>query len=132
MARAAGNFYKTETVRRVGETLDYCAEYCAIGVVTADYGVGKTDAVKEWRRRTASKIDSVSFEFDEFTAANKGEYLSAIAEMFGLERGGRGPNAGPTFRAVCAYLREYPCLMISGPMRVGTAARAAGGEADLG
>jgi DNA transposition AAA+ family ATPase len=46
-----GKFYETQTARRIGEILDFCAEHAAIGVCTAAFGVGKTEAVREWRRR---------------------------------------------------------------------------------
>jgi DNA transposition AAA+ family ATPase len=108
----AGNFYETETVKRVAETLDYCAENCAIGVITADFGVGKTEAVKAWRKRTARKVDSVSFEFCEFTAANRVETVSMIAEALGVVRPTGNANAARGFRDVCAYLRENPALLI--------------------
>ncbi|MDR3701997.1 MAG: hypothetical protein P4L56_20280 [Candidatus Sulfopaludibacter sp.] len=35
-----GKFYETQTARRIGEVLDYCAEHAAIGVATANFGVG--------------------------------------------------------------------------------------------
>ena len=48
-------FYETETARRVWDVLDYAAEHCAIGVVTADFGTGKTEAVKEWRWTSSAR-----------------------------------------------------------------------------
>jgi DNA transposition AAA+ family ATPase len=110
--RQRGTFYETQTVLRIAETIDYCAEHAAIGVVTADFGCGKSEAVKEWRRKAAGKTDSVVFEFNEFTAANKVEFISLLALMFGLTPAGGSANASRVFRDVCAYLREHPCLLI--------------------
>lgn len=107
-----GTFYETQSFLRISETLDYCAEKGALGAVSADFGVGKTEAVREWRRRTAGKIDSVDFEFDDFVAANKIEFISMLAGMFGLPAAGGSANGGRVFREVCSYLRENPCLLI--------------------
>lgn len=106
-----GAFYSTATVRKVAEVLDYCAENCAIGVITADFGVGKTEAIREWRRRH-NRNESAVFEFDEFTAANKVETVRMICEAFGIECRVANQNAGTAFRSLCAYLRENPCLLI--------------------
>ena len=46
---------RTQTVKRIAEVLDYCADQCAIGVMTADFGGGKTEAVKAWRRGTRER-----------------------------------------------------------------------------
>jgi DNA transposition AAA+ family ATPase len=104
-------FYETETARRVWDVLDYAAEHCAIGVVTADFGTGKTEAVKEWRRRTAGKVQSVVFEFDEFSCCNKVDFIRALGRMFGIECA-LGPfNGGLVFRELCDRLRQQPCLL---------------------
>jgi DNA transposition AAA+ family ATPase len=107
-----GNFYRTQTVTRVAQVLDYCAEHCAIGVVTADYGVGKTEAVKEWRTHSAGKVDSVVIEFDAFSSTNKVDFIRLLARHFGVAHEVGSQNGGPVFRAVCDYLRANPCLMI--------------------
>src|SRR5476649_2795706 len=49
----AGKFYETQTATRIGEVLDYCAEHCTLGVITADFGVGKTEAIRHWQGRNA-------------------------------------------------------------------------------
>jgi DNA transposition AAA+ family ATPase len=110
--RQRGTFYETQTVARIGETLDYCNEHASIGVISGDFGVGKTEAVKAWRRKAAGKTDCVVFEADEFTAANKVEFISMLALMFGLTPAGGSANAGRVFREVSSYLRQNPCLLI--------------------
>jgi DNA transposition AAA+ family ATPase len=108
----AGNFYQTQTVKRIADVLDYCAEQCAIGVVTADFGVGKTEAVKAWRRKNAGKVEAVVFEFDEFSSTNKVDFVRVMARQFGLANQVGSQNGGLVFRDVCDYLRENPCLLI--------------------
>ena len=108
----AGNFYGTQTVTRIAEVLDYCAERCSIGIITAEFGVGKTRAVADWRRRHAGKVESVFFEFDEFSSTNKVDTVRALARMFGLRNDVGSQNGGLVFREVCDYLRQNPCLLI--------------------
>ena len=110
--KAAGNFYKTQTVRRVAEVLDYCAERGAIGVITADFGVGKTEAVSAWRREHAGQIDSMVFEFDVFSSTDKRHFMHAVAEQLGIEAKAGWQNAGRAFLGVCEYLCSHPCLLI--------------------
>ena len=105
-------FYETETARRVADVLDYAAEHCAIGVVTADFGVGKTEAVKEWRRRTAGKVESSVFEFDEFSTCNKVDFIRCLGRMFGIECALGSFNGGLVFRDLCERLRQQPGLLI--------------------
>lgn len=106
------NFYQTQTVERVAEVLDYCAETNAIGVVTADFGVGKTEAVKAWRRGAGRKIDHLIFEFDEFTCANKVDFIQQVAAMLGIDCRSSNQTAGRIFRGVCEHLRDHPTLLI--------------------
>ncbi|MDR3700598.1 MAG: ATP-binding protein [Candidatus Sulfopaludibacter sp.] len=108
----AGTFYTTQTVKRIGEVLDYCAENCAIGVITASFGVGKTEAVKAWRRRNAGKVESVVFEFDEFSSTNKVDFVRVMARQFGLANDVGSQNGGLVFRDLCEYLRRNPCLIV--------------------
>jgi DNA transposition AAA+ family ATPase len=108
----AGNFYKTQTVVKISEVLNYCAEECEIGVVTADYGCGKTEAVAAWRRSTAGSIESMVFEFDEFSASNKVDFLARLAGQFGLACAKGPQNGGRIFQTLVEYLRENPCLLI--------------------
>jgi hypothetical protein len=38
--------------------------------VTSGFGHGKTEAVAAWRCKTAGKVESLFFEFDEYIATN--------------------------------------------------------------
>ena len=103
--------YQTDTVRKVAEVLDYCAENCTIGVITADFGCGKTEAVRAWRR-DRPKVESLTFEFDEFSNANKVDFVNQLAIMLGVPPEPGQQAGGKVFRAVCEALRERPCLLI--------------------
>lgn len=106
-------FYQTETVARVAEVIEYCASEAAIGVVTADYGVGKTEAVSAWRRGPGRTADVVVFEFDEFTACNKISFVEALAEALGLADARCGMAAGArVFRRVVHELSTNPQLLV--------------------
>jgi len=107
-----GKFYETQTVKRISEVLDYCAEQCAIGVVTADFGVGKTEAVKAWRRRNTGKVDSFVFEFEAFSSVDKRYFMVAVMSQMGLTVRGNWQNAGLAFQTVVEHLRKNPCLLI--------------------
>jgi DNA transposition AAA+ family ATPase len=110
--RKEENFYRTETVRRIANVLDYCAENSAIGVATADFGVGKTEAVNDWRKINAGKIDSLVLEFDNFSARNVVDFVCVLGASFGVERTGGSTNGGRLFRELIAGLRKSPCLLI--------------------
>src|SRR5581483_10846218 len=102
------NFYQIATVRRVAEVLDYCAERAAIGVITGDYGIGKTEAVKAWRSGAGAKTESAVIEFDGFTSGNRAWFLESLVEQLGLPPA----NAPRMFRSVCDYLRASPMLLV--------------------
>ncbi|KKL27326.1 hypothetical protein LCGC14_2386280, partial [marine sediment metagenome] len=105
-------FYETKTVKRVAEVLDYCVENAAIGVITADFGVGKTEAVATWRRGPGRKVESLVFEFDEFSCSNKVDFIQSLARMLGIPVTMGSQHAGRVFRDVCDHLRDSPCLLI--------------------
>jgi len=105
-----GQFYQTETVRRVAEVLDYCADNAAIGVIIADFGFGKTEALRHWRERTTTA--SLIFEFDEFTSANKVDFVHQLAAMLDIPAAPGSQAGGKVFRALADALRERPCLLI--------------------
>jgi DNA transposition AAA+ family ATPase len=105
-------FYVTETVRRVAQVLDYCAEQSAIGVVTADYGVGKTEAVAAWRRGSGRAVEALVFEFDEFTCSNKVSFVQGLASALGLESRCGMHNASRIFHGLIEHLRKNPCVLI--------------------
>jgi DNA transposition AAA+ family ATPase len=106
-----GTFYTTETVRKVGQVLDYCAEQCAIGVITAGYGVGKTEAVKAWRR-SRRNVECTAFEFDEFASTNKVDFVRCLAKSYGIDTNVGSQNGGLVFRELCQKIRENPGLLI--------------------
>ncbi len=110
--RKARDFYKTETVRRVGQVMTYCAEQCAIGVITADYGVGKTQAVRHWREGAGRSYESIVFEFDEFSARNTVDFVECLCDLLGVTYTRGAHNGGRTMRLLCAHLVENPCLII--------------------
>jgi hypothetical protein len=105
-------FYETETACRIFDVLDYAAAHCAIGVVSSDFGTGKTEAVKEWRRRTAGKIESIVFEFDEFSCRSVVDFVRALSEKLGIDCAPGFLNGGTIFRGLCDRLRQQPILII--------------------
>ncbi len=106
------DFYVIDTVRRVKQVLDFCVEHAAIGVVTAEYGVGKTESVAHWRKNAGRKPSTLSSEFDEFSARNMQDFVECLADRLGVPYR-RGPvNAGRTMRAICASLEKEPMLLI--------------------
>ena len=106
------DFYQIETTRRVGQVLTFCAEHAAIGVITGAYGVGKSEALKAWRRGAGKQVENVSVEFDEFMAANVVDFIENLADLFGVEYAPGMHNGGRTFRALCAHLVEHHCLVV--------------------
>ncbi len=108
------NFYQTQTVKRIADVLDYCAEHAAIGVITADYGAGKTEGVRAWRLSSQGRqVETLAFEFDDFSSSNKVDFIRQLAEMLGLPTPAGSWNGAVIFRSVCAALRERGnCLLI--------------------
>ncbi len=104
------DLYKTENVAKIAQVLDYCAENAAIGVVTADYGVGKTTAVQHWRLNTGLTTPNCYFEFDEFSRCNINDCLHLLAELVGAQTGRR--RGADTMRSVTRYLCDSPMLII--------------------
>jgi DNA transposition AAA+ family ATPase len=109
---SSGRFYEIQAAKRIGEVLDYCSVQCTLGVITADFGVGKTEAVREWRRRNAGKVDCAVFEFDEFSSTNKVDFVRVMARQFGIADQVGSQNGGLVFRDLCDHLRKNPCLLI--------------------
>lgn len=105
-------FYQTQTVERVADVLDYCAEKAEIGIITADFGVGKTEAVGSWRRGRGRKVESLVFEFDEFSSSNKIDFVHCLAQKLGVPYALGTQNAPLGFRAICEHLARHPCLLI--------------------
>jgi len=111
-AKRARDFYRTLTVQHVCQVMDYCASTARIGVITGEYGVGKTEAVSYWRRTAGAKLDHLVFEFDEFSSAGVCDFIEALADRLNIEFTGGIRNGGRTHRAVCARLRKEPMLLI--------------------
>lgn len=110
--RRARDYYVIETVRNVATALNYAAENSAIVVVTGDYGVGKTEALRHWRENTGRQYETVVFEFDEFASAGVTDFCECLADLLAVEYR-RGPNnGGRTMRAVCAALIDNPRLLV--------------------
>jgi DNA transposition AAA+ family ATPase len=107
-----GEFYETETVRKIAVVLEHCNENAAIGVITGDYGVGKTEAINAWRRGAGREVETVVFEFDEFTCSNKIGFIVALAELLDIPAARGTANGGRIFAAVCEHLRRLPCLLV--------------------
>jgi len=105
-------FYITDTVRRVRQVLDYCAEHAAVGVITAEFGAGKTESVSHWRKTAGREIEHVVFEFDEFSSRNVVDFIGALADMLEVGHPTGPQSGGQTFRAICALLQEHPSLLI--------------------
>lgn len=110
--RRARDFYVTETVNRIGQVINYCADQAAIGVVTGEYGVGKTEALQYWRNTAGRKIDHIVFEFDEFSARNVVDFVNCLADHLQIDHDGSTRRGGETMRKVCARLEAEPMLLI--------------------
>lgn len=111
--RKTKHFYETQTVKRVAEVMDFCSEHASIGVITGDFGIGKTAAVAAWRRCPRGRsADSLSYEFDEFSVSNKIEFIQCLARLMSLPVTLGSQYAGTVFRSVCEHLREHPCLLV--------------------
>jgi len=110
--RRIGRFYETQTAKRIGEVLDYCAEHSAIGCITAEFGCGKTEAVREWRRRRGSKVECAVLEFTEFSSCDKVEFVRELCQMFDLPVVQGSQGGGRMFYTLCEHLKENPSLLI--------------------
>jgi hypothetical protein len=91
---------------------DYCTEHAAIGLVTGDFGVGKSEAVKAWRRGNLGHAESLIFEFDEFLGCNKTDFICLLGRTFGATKTSGAQNGGLVFREICEQLREKPTLLV--------------------
>jgi DNA transposition AAA+ family ATPase len=106
------NTYETQTVQKIAEVCEYAAENARIGVITADFGVGKTEAIRLWRAGRGRKANCIIFEFDEFSSANKVDFVRQLGDMLGLTTPSGSQSGGRVFRMVCDHLREEPCLLV--------------------
>lgn len=106
------DYYETEFARKVAELLDYCNEHSTIGIVTADFGAGKTEALKAWRQGNGRNTPSLVYEFTEFSSANTVEFVRDLATMLSLDMPRGSQTGGKIFRAVSEKLLESPHLLI--------------------
>jgi DNA transposition AAA+ family ATPase len=106
-----GTFYETSTVRRVAEVCDYCSTHAAIGIVTSNFGTGKTEAAKAWRRREG-QVESLLMEMNEYVGCNKVDFICTLARMLGATSASGSQNGGRAFRDVCDKLRETPITLL--------------------
>jgi DNA transposition AAA+ family ATPase len=110
--KSARDFYMIETVRNTAVALNYAAEQAAIVVITGEYGIGKSEALRHWRTNEGRQHESVVFEFDEFAAASITDFVACLAELLGVPCS-RGINmGGRNMRAVCTALEAAPRLII--------------------
>jgi DNA transposition AAA+ family ATPase len=110
--RREGTFYSTQLSRRVAETLEYCHEQQAIGIVTADFGCGKTAAVRHWREQNAGRVSCTVMECDEFCSTNKLDFVRSLAKLYGITRKVGTMNGGLVFEELCEQVRENPGLIV--------------------
>ncbi len=110
--RRQRDFYETEAVRQVSKVLAYCAQNAVIGVVTGEYGAGKTEAVQYWQRTTVHDGDHLVFEFDEFSAKGVVDFVEALSDRLGVPYVGGIRHGGKTMRGVVARLKAEPMLLI--------------------
>lgn len=80
--------------------------------MTAQFGAGKSEAVKAWRRKTNGRVDSLIFEMDEFVGCNKTDFICTLGRTFGASKTSGVQNGGLVFREICERLRENPTLLV--------------------
>jgi type II secretory pathway predicted ATPase ExeA len=108
------DFYVIDSVRKIEQVLNHCAEQGVIGVVTGDYGIGKTEAIRRWIGGAGSTVNQLVFEFDEFSSRNVVDFVHALADKLNLRADRSVKRGGETMRNVCAAIaqQEPPLLMI--------------------
>lgn len=110
--RRARDFYLTETVRRSIQMLKYCSENAVMGVLTGEYGIGKTEAIQHWREKEGKKVSHLMFEFDEFSSRNVIDFVGVLADVMDIQHGRTVRSGGATMRAICAQLAKSPMFLI--------------------
>ncbi len=103
--------YETEMVQQVASAIDFCVGHSSIGLITADFGAGKTHAAQLWRRQHLD-INSLLFEFEETTASSKFDFIGCIADQLGMDGRVTYATAHRQFHAVVNRLREEPLLLV--------------------
>ena len=103
--------YEIEMMRRVWSAIDLCVENDSLGLITADFGTGKTHAAQAWRARNLD-LESTYFEFDDFTATSKYDFISALASHLGVDDRVTQYTATRAFQAIVNRLRNEPAALI--------------------
>ncbi len=109
--RRQRDYYKTSASKRIAQVLGYCWEQAAIGVVSADYGVGKTTAVQHWRAGKGLRIPNCYFEFDEFSRSSIADFITRLAETVGIDDYYVHRNSD-AMRCIVRHLSAHPMLLI--------------------
>lgn len=109
--RGERKMYETEMVRRVAALMDYAHENAEIVLITANFGCGKTESARMWRKKNRD-VAAIFFEFDDYTASKKIDFLAALASAVGIEEPVHQGNTGRAFNEICARLRAEPALLI--------------------
>ena len=103
--------YETNMMKRVWSAMDLCVENGSIGLITADFGAGKTAAAQAWR--ATRDVDSVYIEFNQLTAASKYDLITFVASSLGLgDRRATNGSAARIYNDIVARLREQPTVLI--------------------
>jgi type II secretory pathway predicted ATPase ExeA len=110
--RRARSFYLTESCRKIGQVLTFCAENAKIGVISGEYGIGKSEGVQFWRTHAGANIPSLNFEMSEFSARNIVDFISQLGELFDLPSNRARGRGGKIFRQICDSLCDEPLLLI--------------------
>lgn len=110
--RRKRDFYVVETTRRIQQVLTYCGEQSAIGICTADYGVGKTESIRHWRESEGRKIEHILFEFDDFSGRNIVDFIGCLAEQIGVGLQANIHTSGKVMRSCIEALEKQPMLLI--------------------
>lgn len=110
--RRVREFYVTENVRKISQVLTFCAEQAKIGVISGEYGIGKTEGVQFWRTHAGLDVPNLSFQFDEFSSRNIVDFISRLGEMFDLPSNRSRKYGGRIFRQICDALCDEPLLLI--------------------
>jgi DNA transposition AAA+ family ATPase len=105
-------FYVTENVRKISQVLTFCAENAKIGVISGEYGLGKTEAIQFWRTHAGLNVPNLNFQFSEFTSRNIVDFIGQLGELFDLPSNRARGRGGKIFRQICDSLCEDPLLLV--------------------
>ena len=98
------------TAQHIAAILDFCWAKSSIGVITGEYGIGKTEAVRAWRRDHAH-IATTSLEFKQFSGSSMLSFLDVLARR--LNAGTPAARGGePLMQSIIDHLNRQPQLLI--------------------